>query len=144
MSNIPETQKDQAQVDRRQSPRTRVGSRIQVGLKRVTPAFRAESEEEQEVDAGRYGALVHNISDIGMCITTDEPLETFAFVDISVSQPSRLTKKKRYSGVIVWGTEQRDKKTYRYGIEFVSSWIQRTFYRKNKKMRFKSTKRSLL
>ena len=138
MRNSPQKLKEQTRVDRRQAPRKQVGSRVQVGLKRVTPAFRAQSEPE--VDADWYMALVRDISERGMCITTDEPMETSAFVIISVIQSTRLAKRKRYSGVIVWGTPPTEKETYRYGIEFVSSWIRHTLYRKHKKKRSTSKK----
>lgn len=136
MTNIIATQKEQTQVTRRQAPRTKVDYRLQVGLKKVIPAFRGESGQKRDTDW--YMGLVQNISNSGMCITTNEPLELLSFVEISVIQPSKLAKKKRYTGMIVWRTEQTDRKSYRYGIEFVISWIRRAFYRKNKKIRFSS------
>ena len=121
------------QADRRLAPRTLVSNRISISVEHATPAFQDKAEEE--VYTKRCMGQVYDISDKGMCITTKNPLGRYYFVEISVIQDTQDAIKDRYSGVITWGLYNRDKKYYRYGIEFLSSWIRRKLYRKyNKSM----------
>lgn len=118
------------QGDRRVVPRSQVVSSISISIGRVTPAFQPEAEHEE--DTSRYMGLVYDISDRGMCITTQDPLPGCSFVDISVIRDPENIMREKYSGVIIWDSERNDDKNYRYGIEFVSSWIRRKVYRKYK------------
>mgnify|MGYP000016933726 CR=1 FL=1 len=119
------------QVDRRLTPRTIVDNRISISVKHTTPAFHDKTEQEEYTN--RCMARVYDISDKGMCITTKFPLDSYYFVEISVIQDSQYPTKDKYSGVITWCLYNKDRNSYRYGIEFLSSWIRRKLYRRQKK-----------
>ncbi len=118
------------QADRRLTPRTIVGNEISISVEHTTPAFQDKTEQEEYTN--RCMGQVYDISDKGMCITTKNPLGKYYFIEISVIQDSQNAIKDRYSGVITWGLYNKDRNHYRYGIEFLSSWIRRKIYRKHK------------
>jgi hypothetical protein len=120
------------QIDRRLTPRTKVNNKISISIGHTTPAF--QDSIEMPEDAYRCVGELFDISDRGICITTHDPLSTHYFVDVYVSQDSHHDIKDRYSGVIIWGLHNKDQNHYRYGIEFLSSWIRRKIYRKYNKI----------
>ena len=111
------------QSERRLTPRTQVGNIISISIGAVTPAFLDKTEQEENTN--RFRGQIDDISDKGMGITTLESIDEYSFIEISVIQDSQHTTKDTYSGVIVWSSYNQLKNNYRYGIEFISSWIRR-------------------
>lgn len=120
-------------ADRRLTPRTKVAHMISINVGHTTPAFQDKTEPQEE-DTKQYMGQVHDISDKGMCITTQNPLEEHYFVNISIIQDTEYTTRDNYSGVITWCSYEKENNNYRYGIEFLSTWIRRKIDRKYKKM----------
>ena len=67
-----------------------------------------------------YEGKVLNISQGGMSIATDLPLNILSQVEIKVEQSADLPRNKRYTGRVVWGLILQDLYAgkYRYGIKF--------------------------
>lgn len=120
------------QDERRLTPRTKVDNIISVSVGHATPAFQAKTVEEE--DTNHCMGQLYDVSDKGMCITTQDPLSEYYFVKIYIIQDSQYTAKDYYSGVITWCLYNNDKQRYRYGIEFLSTWIRRKTNRKYNKI----------
>lgn len=62
-----------------------------------------------------------DVSQNGMSIATDLPLNVMSQVEIKVEQSVDLPQNKRFSGRIVWGLiiQDLDAGKYRYGIKFI-------------------------
>ena len=82
------------------------------------------------VNNQEYKAKMCNISYGGMCIASERLFASDTIVDILISSTPISLAKQRYTGVIVWNAKDEASENMIYGVEFLSSWIRRKFYRK--------------